>query len=62
MKTFLTLLLLPLIVLAYFLSEQFYVAANYVAAYALIAIGFASVVYFIYQAGGKLQSDTSYRS
>jgi hypothetical protein len=51
MKTIITLSLLPIIALAYFFSAQFYVAANYVPAYALIAIFFVSVVFFIYQAG-----------
>jgi hypothetical protein len=41
--------------LAYFFSAQFYVAANYVPAYALIAVFFASVVFFVYQAGSRLE-------
>ena len=55
MKTIFTLSLLPIIVLAYFFSAQFYVAANYVPAYALIAVSFASVVFFVYQAGSRLE-------
>ena len=55
MKTIFNLSLLPFIVLAYFFSAQFYIAANYVPAYALIAGFFASVVYLIYQAGMKLE-------
>jgi hypothetical protein len=54
MKTLITLSLLPIIALAYFFSAQFYVAANYVPAYALIAIFFVSVVFFIYGAGVRL--------
>jgi len=55
MKTFIILSLLPIIALAYFFSAQFYVAANYVPAYALIAVFFASVVFFVYQAGSRLE-------
>ena len=55
MKTIFTLSLLPIIALAYFFSAQLYVAANYVPAYALIAIFFVSVVYFIYLAGSRLE-------
>ena len=55
MKTFFNLSLLPVIALAYFFSAQLYVAGNYVAAYALIAVSFASVVYFIYQTGSRLE-------
>ena len=55
MKTIFTLSLLPIIVLAYFFSAQLYVAADYVAAYALIAVFFSSVVFFIYQAGSRLE-------
>ncbi|HTR29434.1 MAG TPA: hypothetical protein VMH27_09190 [Puia sp.] len=55
MKMFFTLSLLPVIALAYFFSAQLYVAGNYLPAYALIAIFFASVVYFIYQAGSRLE-------
>lgn len=54
MKTIITLSLLPIIALAYFFSAQLYVAANYIPAYALIAIFFVSVVFFIYQAGVRL--------
>ena len=38
MKTIITLSLLPIIVLAYFFSEQLYIAAKYFPAYVLIAI------------------------
>jgi hypothetical protein len=55
MKTIINLSLLPIIALAYFFSAQFYVAANYVPAYALIAVFFASVVFFVYQAGSRLE-------
>jgi hypothetical protein len=55
MKTIFNLSLLPIIVLAYFFSAQLYVAANYLPAYALIAVSFCSVVYFIYQAGSRLE-------
>ena len=55
MKTFFTLSLLPVIALASFFSAQLYVAGNYVPAYALIAISFGSLVYFIYQAGSRLE-------
>lgn len=55
MKTIINLSLLPIIALAYFFSAQFYVAANYVPAYALITVFFASVVFFVYQAGSRLE-------
>lgn len=55
MKTIFNLSLLPIIVLAYFFSAKFYIAANYFPAYALIAVFFGSVVYFIYQAGVQLE-------
>ncbi len=55
MKTIINLSLLPIIVLAYFFSAQLYVAANYVPAYALITVFFVSVVFFIYQAGSRLE-------
>jgi hypothetical protein len=55
MKTIIILSLLPIIALAYFFSAQFYVAANYVPAYALIAVSFGSFVYFVYQAGSRLE-------
>jgi hypothetical protein len=55
MKTIFTLSLLPIIVLAYFLSVQLYVAGNYVAAYALIAMSFVAVVFCIYQVGSILE-------
>jgi hypothetical protein len=56
MKTIFTLSLLPIIVLAYFFSAQLYIAGEYIPAYALIAISFASIVYFIYQAGSRLEN------
>ncbi|HET6256251.1 MAG TPA: hypothetical protein VFE32_19395 [Puia sp.] len=55
MKTIFTLSLLPIIVIAYFVSKKLYVAANYVPAYVLITIFFVSAVYFIYQAGSRLE-------
>ena len=55
MKMLFTLSLLPVIALAYFFSAQLYVAGSYIPAYALIAVFFASVVYFIYQAGSRLE-------
>ncbi|HEV3413582.1 MAG TPA: hypothetical protein VG101_13970 [Puia sp.] len=55
MKTIFNLSLLPVIALAYFFSAKMYVAANYLSAYALIAIFFGAVVYFIYQAGSRLE-------
>jgi len=55
MKTIFTLLLLPIIILAYFFSEQLYVAGNYFAAYALIVILFVSAVFCIYRIGSMLQ-------
>jgi hypothetical protein len=51
MKTIIILSLLPIIALAYFFSAQLYIAAEYIPAYALIAIFFVSVVLFIYQTG-----------
>lgn len=62
MKTLFTLSLLPLIVLAYFFSKQFYVAADYVAAYALIAVGISSLVFFIYETSQRLEHEPAYRS
>jgi hypothetical protein len=56
MKTIIHLSLLPIVALASFFSAQFYVAANYVPAYALIAVSFASFVYFVYQAGSRLEN------
>ena len=55
MKTIFTLSLLPIIVIAYFLSAKLYVAADYVPAYAMITLFFSSVVYCIYRAGELLQ-------
>jgi hypothetical protein len=55
MKTLFNLSLLPVVALAYFFGEKMYVAANYLPAYALIALSFVSVVYFIYQAGSRLE-------
>lgn len=55
MKTIFNLSLLPIIILAYFFSAKLYMAANYVPAYALIAVFFGSVVYFIYRAGILLE-------
>ena len=60
MKTLFNFSLLPLIVIAYFFSAHFYVAANYVAAYALIVFGFSSLVFFIYQTGMRLQNQRAY--
>jgi hypothetical protein len=56
MKTIFTLSLLPIIVLAYFFSVKLYIVGEYFPAYALIAISFASIVYFIYQAGSRLEN------
>ena len=55
MKMFFTLSLLPVIALSSFFSAQLYITGNYVPAYALIALSFGSVVYFIYQAGSRLE-------
>jgi hypothetical protein len=55
MKTIITLSLLPINVLAYFFSKQLYIAAEYIPAYALMAIFLVSAVYFIYQAGARLE-------
>ena len=60
MKTLLTLSLLPLIVIAYFFSKTLYIAGDYAAAYTLIAMGFSSLVYFIYQASARLQPVSAY--
>jgi hypothetical protein len=59
MKTLIILSLLPIIVLTYFFSAQLYVAADYVPAYALIVVSFASFVYFVYQAGSRLEKSTA---
>jgi hypothetical protein len=55
MKTIITLSLLPIVALASYFSAQFYVAGNYIPAYALIAVSFASFVSFVYQAGSRLE-------
>jgi hypothetical protein len=55
MKTIFTLSLLPIIVIAYFLSAKLYVAANYLPAYAMVALFFASVVFCIYRASEMLK-------
>lgn len=55
MKTIFTLSLLPIIVIAYFLSAKLYVAADYVPAYAMVTLFFASVVFCIYRASAMLQ-------
>jgi hypothetical protein len=55
MKTIFTFSLLPIIVLAYFFSEQLYIAGNYFAAYTLIVISFVSAVCCIYRIGSILQ-------
>jgi hypothetical protein len=55
MKTIIILSLLPIIALASFFSAQFYIAAEYIPAYALIAVSFGSFVYFVYQAGSRLE-------
>jgi hypothetical protein len=58
MKTIITLSLLPLIILAYFLSAKLYVAADYLSAYAMVALFFSAVVVFCYRAGASLQAKT----
>ena len=55
MKTLFTLLMLPVIVLAYFFSARLYVNADYFAAYSLVAACFFSVVFWIRQVGQMLQ-------
>ena len=55
MKTISTLLLLPIIVLAYFFSARLYVNGDYIAAYALVATWFFSVVIGIRQVSLMLQ-------
>jgi hypothetical protein len=55
MKTISTLLLLPVIILAYFFSARLYVNGDYVAAYALVATCFFSIVFWIRNVGMLLQ-------
>jgi hypothetical protein len=55
MKTLFTLLLLPIIILAYFFSARLYVNGDYVAAYSLVATWFISVVFGIRQVSLMLQ-------
>jgi len=55
MKTISTLLLLPIIILAYFFSARLYVNADYVPAYTLVAACFLSTVLCIHNVGTMLQ-------
>ena len=55
MKTIFTLSLLPIIALAYFFSAQFYVAAELCSGLCADHRFLASVVYFVYQAGSRLE-------
>ena len=55
MKTIFTLLLLPVIVLAYFFSARLYVNGDYVAAYSLVVTWFLSVVFWIRQVSLLIQ-------
>jgi|HubBroStandDraft_2_1064218.scaffolds.fasta_scaffold36535_3 hypothetical protein len=55
MKTIIILSLLPIVALASFFSAQFYIAAEYLPAYALIALSFVSFVCFVYQIGSRLE-------
>lgn len=55
MKTIFTLLLLPVIILAYFFSARLYVNGDYIAAYSLVVTWFLSVVLWIRQVGMMLQ-------
>jgi hypothetical protein len=55
MKTIFTLLLLPVIILAYFFSARLYVNGDYVAAYSLVATWFLSVVFWIRQVSLLMQ-------
>jgi hypothetical protein len=55
MKTLFTLLLLPIIILAYFFSARLYVSGDYVAAYSLVVTWFLSVVFGIRQVSLMLQ-------
>ncbi len=57
MKTISTLLLLPVIILAYFFSARLYVNGDYVAAYSLVLTWFVSVVFWIRQVGTMLQGE-----
>ncbi len=59
MKTILTLLLLPVIILAYFFSARLYVNGDYVAAYLLVVTWFLSVVFWIRQVGIMMQRQKS---
>ena len=62
MKTIFTLSLLPIIVIAYFLSAKLYAAANYLPAYAMVTLFFVSVVFCIYRAGTLLQKQPARRA
>jgi hypothetical protein len=55
MKTIFTLLLLPVIILAYFFSARLYVNGDYLAAYSLVATWFLSVVFWIRQVSLLIQ-------
>ena len=55
MKTISTLLLLPVIILAYFFSARLYVNGDYLAAYSLVATWFLSVVFWIRQVSLLIQ-------
>ena len=48
-------MLLPVIILAYFFSARLYVSGDYVAAYALVATCFFSIVLWIRNVGMMLQ-------
>jgi hypothetical protein len=55
MKTIFTLSLLPIIVLAYFLSARLYIAGEFIPAYALLTFCFFAIVFCIYNVGSLLQ-------
>ena len=55
MKTIFTLLLLHVIILAYFFSARLYVNGDYLAAYSLVATWFLSVVFWIRQVSLLIQ-------
>jgi hypothetical protein len=55
MKTIFTLLALPVIILICFLSSQFYISGEYVIAYTLVAVSFASLIGWINLVGLQLQ-------
>jgi hypothetical protein len=55
MKPIFTLLLLPVIILAYFFSARLYVNGDYLAAYSLVATWFLSVVFWIRQVSLLMQ-------